>query len=46
VKRGERVGPPARDGYAATGVTEPGVEAVRSGRRVGIDSVERPALQG
>ena len=46
MQRNERVGPPASDGYAARRVTEPGVEAVRSGRRVGIDSVERPALPG
>ena len=46
MKRSGCVGPSVRDGYAATRVTEPGEEAVRSGRRVGFDSVERPALQG
>jgi myo-inositol 2-dehydrogenase/D-chiro-inositol 1-dehydrogenase len=46
IDRGECAGPSAWDGYAATRVTELGVEAVRSGRRVEIDYVERPALYG
>jgi myo-inositol 2-dehydrogenase/D-chiro-inositol 1-dehydrogenase len=42
--RGEIVGPSAWDGYAATRVTEFGVEAVRSGQRVAIDYIAKPNL--
>jgi myo-inositol 2-dehydrogenase / D-chiro-inositol 1-dehydrogenase len=44
LERGEIVGPSAWDGYAATRVTEFGVEAVRTGERLAIDYIERPAL--
>lgn len=44
LERGETVGPSAWDGYAATRVTESGVEAVTSGERVAIDYIEKPAL--
>jgi myo-inositol 2-dehydrogenase/D-chiro-inositol 1-dehydrogenase len=46
LERGEIVGPSAWDGYAATRVTELGVEAVKSGERVAIDYVDKPALYG
>ncbi len=46
LERGEIVGPSAWDGYAATRVTEFGVEAVRTGERVAIDYIPRPALYG
>lgn len=42
--RGEIVGPSAWDGYAATRVTEFGVEAVKSGQRVAIDYIAKPDL--
>jgi myo-inositol 2-dehydrogenase/D-chiro-inositol 1-dehydrogenase len=42
--RGEIVGPSAWDGYAATRVTEFGVEAVKSGERVSIDYMDKPDL--
>lgn len=41
---GEIVGPSAWDGYAATRVTELGVEAVKSGQRVAIDYIAKPDL--
>lgn len=41
---GESVGPSAWDGYAATRVTESGVEAVRTGQRVAIDYIGKPSL--
>jgi myo-inositol 2-dehydrogenase/D-chiro-inositol 1-dehydrogenase len=44
LERGEIVGPSAWEGYAATKVVEVGVEAVRTGGRLAIDYVERPAL--
>ena len=45
LERGEIVGPSAWDGYAATRVTELGVEAVRTGERMAIDYIDRsPAL--
>ena len=42
--RGEIVGPSAWDGYAATRVTELGVQAVQSGERVAIDYIAKPDL--
>jgi myo-inositol 2-dehydrogenase/D-chiro-inositol 1-dehydrogenase len=42
--RGEIVGPSAWEGYAATRVTEAGVEAVRTGQRLTIDYIAKPAL--
>jgi myo-inositol 2-dehydrogenase / D-chiro-inositol 1-dehydrogenase len=42
--RGEIVGPSAWDGYAATRVTECGVEAVKSGERVAIAYMAKPDL--
>jgi myo-inositol 2-dehydrogenase / D-chiro-inositol 1-dehydrogenase len=42
--RGETVGPSAWEGYAATKVVEVGVEAVRTGQRLTIDYIEKPAL--
>jgi myo-inositol 2-dehydrogenase/D-chiro-inositol 1-dehydrogenase len=44
VQRGEAIGPSAWDGYAATRVTEFGVEAVKSGQRVDIDYIPKPEL--
>ena len=44
IQRGEAVGPSAWDGYAATRVTEFGVEAVKSGERVDIDYIPKPSL--
>jgi myo-inositol 2-dehydrogenase / D-chiro-inositol 1-dehydrogenase len=44
LERGEAVGASAWEGYAATKVVEQGVEAVRTGERMTIDYVERPAL--
>jgi myo-inositol 2-dehydrogenase/D-chiro-inositol 1-dehydrogenase len=44
IERGEAVGPSAWDGYAATRVTELGVEAVRTGERVAIDYRPKPDL--
>ena len=46
LQRGETVGPSAWEGYAATKVVEVGVEAVRTGRRMAIDYIEKPALYG
>jgi myo-inositol 2-dehydrogenase/D-chiro-inositol 1-dehydrogenase len=42
--QGETVGPSAWEGYAATKVVEVGVEAVRTGARMTIDYIEKPAL--
>ena len=44
LQRGECVGPSAWEGYAATKVVEVGVEAVRTGQRMIIDYIEKPAL--
>ena len=44
LQKGEIVGPSAWDGYAATRVTEFGVQAVKTGQRVEIDYIEKPAL--
>jgi myo-inositol 2-dehydrogenase/D-chiro-inositol 1-dehydrogenase len=44
LEHGECVGPSAWEGYAATKVVEVGVEAVRTGRRMTIDYLEKPAL--
>jgi myo-inositol 2-dehydrogenase / D-chiro-inositol 1-dehydrogenase len=44
LERGESIGPSAWDGYAATRVTDAGVEAVKSGKRVAIDYIEKPSL--
>lgn len=44
LRNGEIVGPSAWEGYAATRVTEFGVEAVKSGQRVAIDYIDKPAL--
>jgi myo-inositol 2-dehydrogenase/D-chiro-inositol 1-dehydrogenase len=41
---GESVGPSAWEGYAATKVVEVGVEAVRTGQRLTIDYIDKPAL--
>jgi myo-inositol 2-dehydrogenase/D-chiro-inositol 1-dehydrogenase len=41
---GECVGPSAWEGYAATKVVEVGVEAVRTGERMTIDYIRKPAL--
>ena len=44
LQKGEIVGPSAWDGYAATRVTEFGVQAVKTGQRVAIDYIDKPAL--
>jgi len=44
LERGESVGPSAWEGYAATNVVEIGVEAVKTGARMGIDYIKKPAL--
>jgi myo-inositol 2-dehydrogenase/D-chiro-inositol 1-dehydrogenase len=44
--RGETFGPSAWEGYAATKVVEVGVEAVKSGARMTIDYIDKPALYG
>lgn len=44
LERGECVGPSAWEGYAATKVVEVGVEAVKSGERLAIDYIDKPAL--
>jgi myo-inositol 2-dehydrogenase/D-chiro-inositol 1-dehydrogenase len=44
LQHGECVGPSAWEGYAATKVVEVGVEAVRTGARMDIDYIEKPAL--
>ena len=41
---GEPTGPSAWDGYAATVITDATVEALRSGRTVGVDMKDRPAF--
>lgn len=41
---GECVGPSAWEGYAATKVVEVGVEAVKTGQRMAIDYIDKPAL--
>lgn len=41
---GETIGPSAWEGYAATKVVEVGVEAVKTGERMTIDYIEKPAL--
>jgi myo-inositol 2-dehydrogenase/D-chiro-inositol 1-dehydrogenase len=41
---GECVGPSAWEGYAATRVVEVGVEAVKTGARMTIDYIAKPAL--
>jgi myo-inositol 2-dehydrogenase/D-chiro-inositol 1-dehydrogenase len=41
---GETIGPSAWEGYAATKVVEVGVEAVKTGKRMTIDYIEKPAL--
>lgn len=41
---GETVGPSVWDGYAATRVTEVGVEAVKNGQRMAIDYIAKPDL--
>ena len=41
---GECVGPSAWEGYAATKVVEVGVEAVKTGARMTIDYIAKPAL--
>lgn len=44
LQRGESVGPSAWEGYAATKVVEVGVEAVKTGERMTIDYLPKPAL--
>ena len=44
LQHGESVGPSAWEGYAATNVVEVGVEAVKTGRRMEIHYIEKPAL--
>jgi myo-inositol 2-dehydrogenase/D-chiro-inositol 1-dehydrogenase len=44
LEHGETVGPSAWEGYAATRVVEVGVEAVRSGDRMAIEYIDKPAL--
>ena len=44
LQHGECVGPSAWEGYAATKVVEVGVEAVKTGARMEIDYIEKPAL--
>ena len=41
---GECVGPSAWEGYAATKVVELGVETVKTGARMDIDYIAKPAL--
>jgi myo-inositol 2-dehydrogenase/D-chiro-inositol 1-dehydrogenase len=41
---GECVGPSAWEGYAATKVVEVGVEAVKTGQRMAIEYIDKPAL--
>jgi myo-inositol 2-dehydrogenase/D-chiro-inositol 1-dehydrogenase len=41
---GESVGPSAWEGYAATNVVEVGVNAVRTGERMAVEYIEKPAL--
>lgn len=44
LQAGECLGPSAWEGYAATKVVEVGVEAVKSGERMAIEYIEKPAL--
>ena len=44
LERGEASGPSAWEGYAATNVVEAGVHAVRSGERMRVEYIEKPAL--
>jgi myo-inositol 2-dehydrogenase / D-chiro-inositol 1-dehydrogenase len=44
LQHGECVGPSAWEGYAATKVVEVGVEAVKTGQRMDIEYIEKPAL--
>ena len=44
LERGESVGATAWEGYAATNVVEVGVNAVRTGERMAVDYIEKPAL--
>jgi len=44
VAAGEARGPSAWDGYVATAVAECGLEALRTGRRVAVSTIERPAF--
>jgi myo-inositol 2-dehydrogenase / D-chiro-inositol 1-dehydrogenase len=44
LQHGETIGPSAWEGYAATKVVEVGVEAVKTGERMTIDYIEKPAL--
>jgi myo-inositol 2-dehydrogenase / D-chiro-inositol 1-dehydrogenase len=44
LERGESVGPGAWEGYAATKVVEVGVNAIRTGERLAVDYIEKPAL--
>ena len=44
LQHGECVGPSAWEGYAATKVVEVGVEAVKTGQRMTIDYIAKPAL--
>ena len=44
LQHGESVGPSAWEGYAATKVVEVGVEAVKTGERMDIDYIAKPAL--
>jgi myo-inositol 2-dehydrogenase/D-chiro-inositol 1-dehydrogenase len=44
LRNGECVGPSAWEGYAATKVVEVGVEAVKTGERMTIDYIAKPAL--
>jgi myo-inositol 2-dehydrogenase/D-chiro-inositol 1-dehydrogenase len=44
LEQGACVGPSAWEGYAATKVVEVGVEAVRTGARMEIDYLDKPAL--
>jgi len=46
LERDECVGPSAWEGYAATNVVEVGVEAVKTGERMPIDYIEKPAMYG
>jgi myo-inositol 2-dehydrogenase/D-chiro-inositol 1-dehydrogenase len=43
---GEARGPSAWDGYAATAVAECGLEALKTGQRVPVSLIERPAFYG
>ncbi|GAB2889505.1 Gfo/Idh/MocA family protein [Streptomyces mayteni] len=43
-RRGEATGPSAWDGYAVAAACEAGVEAQRTGQRVAVDMITRPAF--